>query len=204
MTEPTSPDPQDTAWVTIETPYDGAWLRAFLDDVERVYRINPFMEFMEFTALAANQFRVKARNLSNAKTTETLFTVQRTPTGLDVRYADGLKTATTFEIAETPGGTAKLIITDHYGGTSTQERESRLDEVDKSLEQWGHGIYRYLRLWKKWSGLPGWSWYMRRVWQSMKPMARRISFLLIMITLAEFIIFLLIFLVFWLELGKYV
>ena len=38
----------------------------------------------------------------------------------------------------------------------------------------------------------------------MKPAARRISYILIMITLAEFVLFLMVFTVFWLELDKYI
>jgi hypothetical protein len=44
---------------------------------------------------------------------------------------------------------------------------------------------------------------MRRVWQPMRPMARRIVFLLIMVTALEFIGFLMVFTIFWLELEKY-
>ncbi len=65
-------------------------------------------------------------------------------------------------------------------------------------------LHRYLRRWKRWSWLPGWKFYMRHVWQPMKPMARRISFILIVVTLAEFIVFLLVFAIFWLELDKYI
>ena len=75
--------------------------------------------------------------------------------------------------------------------------------MDKSLIQWGHALHRYLRQWKRWSGVAPWRWYMRRVWQPMRPMARRIVFLLIMVTALEFIGFLMVFTIFWLELDKY-
>jgi hypothetical protein len=45
---------------------------------------------------------------------------------------------------------------------------------------------------------------MRKIWQPMKPMARRITFILIMITLVEFVLFLMVFTIFWLELDKYI
>ena len=51
--------------------------------------------------------------------------------------------------------------------------------------------------------MPGWKFYMRRIWQPMKPMARRICFILMVVTAAEFIVFLLVFAVFWLEMDKY-
>jgi hypothetical protein len=45
---------------------------------------------------------------------------------------------------------------------------------------------------------------MRRIWQPMKPMARRIAFILIVLTAAEFVLFLFIFIIFRLELHKYI
>jgi hypothetical protein len=73
-------------------------------------------------------------------------------------------------------------------------------EVDNSILQWGGGIHRYLLQWKRWSWLPGWKPYMQKFWQGMKPSARRISFMLIALTAAEFVIFLFVFIIFWLEL----
>jgi hypothetical protein len=43
---------------------------------------------------------------------------------------------------------------------------------------------------------------MRFVWQPMRPLGRRIAFLLIVITALEFVVFLMVFTVFWLELDK--
>ena len=83
------------------------------------------------------------------------------------------------------------------------EREKSLDEVDKSLVNWGNDLYRYLRQWKRWSWVPGWQWYMRKIWQPMKPMGRRIAYILFVISAAEMILFLLVFTVFRLELSKY-
>jgi len=45
--------------------------------------------------------------------------------------------------------------------------------------------------------------YMRWVCQPMKPVIRRIIFILLMITLSEFVLFLLVFTIFRFELGKY-
>ncbi len=203
MTEGPARDSEDAAWVTIETPFDAAVLRAFLDDVERLYRINPFLVFEEWRQTGEHQYMLRAKNLSNGKMLETGLEVEGIDGGIRVLYSAGLRTATTFRIEAQADGTAQLIVVDDYSGTSAAEREARLDEVDKSLVQWGMSLHRYLRRWRRWSWLPGWKFYMRRVWQPMKPMARRICFILIVVTAAEFVLFLLVFTIFWLELDKY-
>ncbi|MDP6259014.1 MAG: hypothetical protein QGH63_08000 [Rhodospirillales bacterium] len=195
---------QDAAWVTIETPFNADWLEEFIGDIERLYRINSLMEFQELRQTSHREYHLDAKNLSNGKTLETNLSIIPGKNKVQVIYSTGLKTSTKFRINLKPGGKAELVITDEYGGTSAKEREARIDEADKSLVQWGRDIHRYLRLWKRWSRVPGWKWYMRRVWQPLKPSARRISFMLIMITLVEFIIFLIIFAIFWLELYRYV
>ena len=151
-----------------------------------------------------NQFRLKAKNQSNGRTVETDLDVEAIDDGILVRYSDGLKSSTSFRVRAQAPNLANLIVTDDYSGTPVDQREARIDEVDRSLAHWGKGLHRYLKQWKRWSWLPGWQYYMRRVWQPMKPMARRIVFLLIAITAAEFVVFLFIFAIFWLELGKYI
>ena len=203
MTEGHSEDGQDAAWVTIETPFDAAELRAFLDDVERLYRINSLLVFEDWRQISATGYQLRAKNLSNGRLLEVELEVETSGDGIVVRYADGLKTATRFRVEPQSDGPAKLIVTDDYSGSSPEEREERIAEVDKSLGEWGRNLHRYLHQWKKWSWVPGWKFYMRRVWQPMKPMARRICFILIVVTAAEFVLFLFVFAIFWLELDKY-
>ena len=194
----------DAAWVTIETPFPADELRGFLDDVERRFRINSYLVFKEWKAIGENRYHFNLKNLSNDNTLETDITVTPDSGGVLVAYAGGLKTETSFRVEPGPeNGPAKLIITDDYSGTAKEEREERIHEVDKSLVQWGRDIHQYLRLWKRWSWLPGWKWYRCRVWQSMQPMARRICFMLLVITALEFVAFLMVFTIFWLELDKY-
>jgi hypothetical protein len=189
--------------VTIETSYSTADLRAFLDDVERLYRINNLLVFEEWSRIGENRYRLRAENLSNGKQFESDLEVESGADGITVRYAEGLRTATSFRVVPGTGDCANLIVTDDYAGTSLAEREERIGEVDKSLIPWGIDIHRYLRRWKRWSWLPGWKLYMRRLWQPMKPMARRIAFMLWIVTAAEFVVFLLIFAIFWLELYQF-
>ena len=217
MAEPTAgadgsghdPDQRDAAWVTVETGLGVEELCRFCQDVERLLQINPAYVFRRWEKVGDGVFRWGGRNQSNAREIDTRLSVEPLPDGIAVTYTSGLKTRTTFRSVPDPaedgdgGGGARLVVTDDYGGTSEAERQRRMDEVDKSLVQWGHALHRYLRQWKRWSGVAPWRWYMRRVWQPMRPMARRIVFLLIMVTALEFIGFLMVFTIFWLELEKY-
>lgn len=193
----------DSAWVSIETPYDITEMSGFLDDVERLFRINSLLIFENWRSLGNGEYQFEAENLSNKKFVKIGFKAVREGDTLTVTYSSGLKTTTTFRLEPQPDGTASLIVTDDYSGTTTEERRARIEEVDKSLIQWGRDLRQYLLMWKKWGWVPGWKWYKRRVWQPMRPMGRRICTMLIIITLLEFVAFLMIFLIFWLEMDKY-
>ena len=203
MNNPSADDKQDAAWVTIETPFDAEGLSGFLDDVERLFRINSLLVFDDWQSLGAGEYRFKAKNLSNAQTVETAFKAVREGDTLTLTYRGGLKTTTTFRMDPKADGMVDLCITDDYSGTSASEREARINEVDKSLTQWGRDMRQYLLSWKKWAWIPGWKWYRRRIWQPMKPIARRICFMLLVITALEFFAFLMVFTIFWLELDTY-
>ncbi|MEN8197824.1 MAG: hypothetical protein ABFS30_15135 [Pseudomonadota bacterium] len=199
---PGTEDGQDAAWVTIETPLSADALLAFCrQDVERLFRINSLLRFEEWRQVAENKHRVHLRNLVNDRELETGLHVEPLVDGLRVTYDGGLKTATTFRVEAAEGG-ARLVVTDDYSGTPAAERAARTDEVDQSLVQWGHDLHRYLARWNRWSRHGLWRWYMTRVWQPMTPMARRVVFLLIIITAMEFAVFLMVLAIFVLELDK--
>ncbi len=203
MSETPTPDNEDAAWVSIDTPFNPKELRAFLDDIERLYRINSMLVFESWEEANEDEYRVKLKNLSNGKLLETALNVESSDDGIAVSYQRGLRTASSFRVEPKDDGKARLVVTDDYSGTPVSEREMRIDEVDKSLVNWGNDLYRYLRQWKRWSWVPGWQWYMRKIWQPMKPMGRRIAYILFAISVAEMILFLLVFTVFNLELSKY-
>jgi len=177
---------EDAAWAEIETPFSVEQLTEFLTDVERLYRINPMLVFESFSSLGDNRYQINAHNLSNDQSWQTEFTSKQVGSGLDVRYASGLKSATYFRVRAN-ADRAKLLIVDDYSGTPESEREQRAAEVDRSLVAWAKDLSDYLRLWKRWSWFPLWRWYMRRVWQSMQPSARRIAYMLLWITVIEII-----------------
>lgn len=176
----------DAAWVAVDTPLPAAALRAFCDDVERLLRINSMLEFLEWRPLGDDAYFMKVRNLSNGRTVETAFRIARAEDRIRLTYDTGLKTATEFRVVPT-GASARLVVTDDYSGTPEAERRARVEEIDRSLVHWGHDLYRYLRQWHRWSRWRPWRWYMQRVWQPMKPTARRITFIIIAVTVFEII-----------------
>jgi hypothetical protein len=190
---------EDAAWVVVQTPLDVAALEVFCRDLERLYRINPLLEFGVWRATGPDAWRAEWRNLSNNR--DEVFDLRRQPVApgqFRVDYAQGLRQCTWFRIEPRDGGST-LTITDDYSRLPAAERARRLDEVDRSLTAWGRGLYDYLQLERRWGWLPPWRWYMRRLWVPMKPMARRISWMLILINTAFFGLFLFVALIFWLE-----
>lgn len=181
-----TPVAEDAAWAAVNTPLSVDELRDFCRDVERLFRINPMLEFTEFRSLGDGRYFFAGRNISQETPFEfrSAFTVTELPDGLQVDYDEGIKSSTRFTIEPAPQG-SKLTITDRYERLEPGEREKHLAEVDKSLVIWASYLQRFLVIWTRFSHISLWRWYMRRVWQPMKPMARRITYMLLWISLVE-------------------
>jgi hypothetical protein len=188
----------DAAWVVIKSPLPAPELRAFCADVERLFRINSQLRFQTWRQTGNGEYFLEAENLAIGRPIATALRVVALPDGWRVTYGDGLKTATEFRVATSADGPT-LTITDDYSGAPAQARAARLDEVDRSLVTWGHDVSRYLRQWRQWAWCPPWRWYMRRVWQPMTPMARRVAYMLYVVTALELAVFLAVIAVYWLE-----
>ena len=187
--------PADAAWVVIETPLVPGTLAAFCSDLERLYRINPYLEFRLWRATAPGGYAVAFRNLSNRREFELQLTLERNSAGdFTVRYDRGIKRSTRFEIESAASG-SRLRITDDYHG----EAAADLGEVDKSLHAWGVALREYLLRERRWGWCVPWRWYMRRVWVPMKPSARRITYIILMVTLAEIALIALVLAIYWIE-----
>jgi hypothetical protein len=178
---------EDAAWASVNTPLSAEVLKTFCQvDVERLFRINPMLEFKQWKQLDNNRYLFSAKNISQETPFEfeTEVNVSETPNGLRVDYSNGIKSSTEFNIEPVEQG-ARLTITDRYEGLSEAERQEHLGEVDKSITVWAEYLQRFLIDWKKWSRFGLWRWYMRRVWQPMKPSGRRITYILLWITVVE-------------------
>ncbi|NOZ11932.1 MAG: hypothetical protein GXP09_12955 [Gammaproteobacteria bacterium] len=183
-TKPTQSE--DSVWASFNSSMDTDSLKSFCGDIERLFRINPLLEFNKWTTLGKNHYRFSGRNISNEEPFdfEVELKVEELTDGYRVLYTNSLKTSTTFKIGPSPQG-SKLTITDNYDGLSAKERDARLGEVDRSITTWASYLQKFIRTWQRWSRFRPWRWYMRRVWQPMKPAGRRITHMLLLISLFE-------------------
>lgn len=182
---------KDAAWASINTPMQVDALLNFVLDVERLLRINPMLEFKKWEKNGPSEFVMQVRNISQESPfeLETALRVNQIPGGIEIIYENGIKSRTTLEVEATkletgePG--SKLTITDFYDPQDEDKRKEHLSEVDKSLVIWATDIQRYILMWQRWSRFKFWRWYMRRVWQPMKPSGRRITYMLLWISVVE-------------------
>jgi len=184
--------PEDSAWASVNTPLTVDALNDFCTDVERLYRINPMLEFRRWEPKTDNQFIFSGRNTSQEQAFdfEYKLSASKLDNGVRIDYDRGIKSSTTFTIEPTPQG-SKLVIADCYERLSPEERSTHLHEVDKSLIIWAQYLQRYLVNWQRWSRFGPWRWYMRRVWQPMKPTGRRITYILLWISAVEIVLIML-------------
>ena len=188
----------DAAWVVIDTPLDPERLVNFCRDLERLYRINPYLEFRHWYNRDESRFDAAFRNLSNAREFELQLTLdRRSELEFVVYYDRGTKRHTRFQIEPGPVG-SRLKITDDYGAAAPGMAVDT-GEVDRSLHAWGVALHEYLRREARWGRFAAWRWYMRRVWVPMKPAARRITFIILMVTLAEIALIALVIAIYWAE-----
>lgn len=193
------PVSDDKAWVVIQTSLPLAGLHEFCRDLERLFRINPLLEFGVWRETAPGRIHAEFRNLSNHRDQVLDLTVVReTDNSFRLEYGQGLKAATHFLLQPTATGSS-LTITDDYSRLPASERAGRSGEVDRSLTAWGQALFDFLRRYQRWGWIAPWRWYMQRLWVPMKPSSRRIAWMLCLITAAEFLFFLFVVLIWWIE-----
>lgn len=196
-----SPD-EDRAWATIHTALRPEELSDLSRDVEILFRLNPYYYFNVWRQTGPDTFHVEFENKSNQlRQSLDLHVAHEDGRGLTVAYSGGIKKHTAFTIEPATGG-SRLTVTDDYNLLPVAEREQRQAEVDKSLKAWAESLRVYFLRLKRWSWLPGWRWYIRRIWIPMKPSSRRIVWLLYLITVAEFFFFLFVLLIYVIEQNK--
>ena len=180
------PSTEDAAWAAVNTPLSVDDLKSFCLDIERLFRINPMLEFKSFKTLGDNRYAMVGKNISQegAFDFDVSFKVTELEDGLRIDYDNGIKSSTVVQITEAPTG-SKLTITDYYERLPEKDREKQLDKVDRSLVRWAEYLQRFLVMWKRLHGWAPWRWYMRSVWQPMKPPARRITYMLLWISAVE-------------------
>ncbi|HEX9183251.1 MAG TPA: hypothetical protein VF876_08335 [Burkholderiales bacterium] len=198
MTAAGAPPGADAAWVVLETPLAPDALAAFCRDLERLYRINPFLEFASWAQEGPDRFHAEVLNHSNGVRAAMRGRVTRAADGaLRVEYEEGVKRSTRFDIQPAPAG-SRLTITDEYGPAG----EAQASTVDRSLHAWGVALKSHLERDRRWGWLPLYRWAVERVWLPMKPSARRITFLVLVIAIADIALIALGFAIYWLEYAR--
>lgn len=202
---------EDSAWVSVEVPLSSGEVYAFFQNIERLFRLNPHLEIkswqedMPGKIYPGKQIRVESLNEMNGMQQNIMMRVGKVqPDGaLSLSYGSGLKQATVFTVQGLTTASSRLVVKEHYPSEiSVAEREARLHEVDTSLLLWGAAIRSYLMRRARWGWLPFFSWLQDTFWLGMAPRHRRIARLLIWTTALEFVVFLFVFVIYWLELAR--
>ncbi|MHB0984961.1 MAG: hypothetical protein ACYC05_05120 [Sulfuricella sp.] len=195
-------DRKDTAWVTIEIPVPPCKVFGFLQNTERLFRLNPYLDIRQWEEHpSAKRFHLHALNEMNGVAYDLFVTLEdvRPDTGFLLSYDKGLKKS--MEITLQPGAATGSIVTlrDRY---HTPAGEDQLKEVDRSLIPWANSIRQYLLGLERWGWFWPYRWYRERFWLNMRPFHRRITRMLIWVTTLEFVVFLFVFTIYWLELMR--
>lgn len=187
---------QDSAWVSIPLPQTHAELSGLIENIETLFRVNPYLTFSQWTQTDTTHYYAQWVNESNQQTLATSLTLTiESRDQFSVHYDQGIKRRTVFTLEDKPQGSL-LTLTDDYQDAAPADTQTVEQQVDKSLQAWGIAIQTYFIRRKRWSWLPGWCWYMRRMWVPMKPSGRRIAWLLFLFTVVEFAFFLFVLLIY--------
>jgi hypothetical protein len=178
----------DVASAETTLPIAPPTVAEFIGDVGRLLRLNPLLA-IECWEAEDGGYRLVAGNESNGHALDTLVRIERAGHGLSLRYESGLKQATRLRVEPAPEG-ARLVVTEHYPRIEDAQ-DPRIAGVDKSLVPWVAAIRRHLLARMRWGWLPGWRWWHERFMLSMVPRSRRIVRLILWLSAAEFVIFIL-------------
>lgn len=195
---------KNTAWVSIAIPVSPDRLFNFLQNTERLFRLNPYLDIHQWEALAGGkQFHLKALNEMNGVNYDLAIRIESIQPGVSIlfSYSKGLKRA--LEITLQSAESASILtLRDHYHEPTAENQEEQLKEVDHGLTHWAAAIRQYLLGWERWNWFWPYRWYKGRFWLNMRPTHRRITRMLIWVTVLEFTVFLFVFIIYWLELAR--
>lgn len=184
MAEPAATE--NAAWVDIELPLAPQQALGYARNVERLLRLNPYLEISRFERTVDGRYRLEGLNEMNGLAVSCGLTFQDAGAGgFRLDYDSGLKLSTEVTAAPHAAG-ALLTLRESY---RQPETAAELAQVDRSLTPWGMAIRRHLLGLSRWNRLPGYRWWRERVWLGMKPRERRIARLIVWATLFEFVLF---------------
>lgn len=187
---------KDVAWASFNTTWSVHELTLFCQDIERMFRINPMLNFKTWQMLDNQCYHFVGQNISQEEPFDFDLVLHVSPidNGIKIEYQQGLKARTFFIIEPADAQTersAKLTIIDDYSAVSKTIRQQQLHTVDKSITIWADHLQRYLLSWKRWSHIWLWRWYMVKIWQPMRPSGRRIIYVILWVAVLEVLLILL-------------
>ena len=205
---------EDAAWISVDLPSPSGEVYAFTQKLERLFRLNPHLEiksWQEETSgkiFSGKQFRIETFNEMNRHNQKMVLSVNdvQPDVKFSLNYDSGLKQATIFTVQSLAPNASRLMVKELYPAEmSTAERQQRLSEVDRSLLPWGAAIHGYFKRRARWGWFPFYDWLQDGFWLGMLPRQRRIARMIIWTTVLEFVVFLFVFIIYWLELvrGKF-
>jgi hypothetical protein len=184
---------ENAAWVDVDLPQPVQEVAAYLQDIERLLRLNPHLEIRRF-ASAPQGFELDALNEMNGLPVLGRLTFREIgPRGFALDYADGLKQATEVSV-EARGAGSRLRIRETY---RQPQSDAELEQVDRSLTPWGQAIRRHFLGLARWGWLPGYRRCRERLWLAMRPRERRVTRLIAWATAIEFVLFVAAVWLFW-------
>lgn len=190
---------EDRACAETPVPISADAVFEFIADIERLLRLNPHLEIDTWQRMPGGM-RFAALNETTGRRIETVVRVEttRATRSIVLSYADGLKQATTLTVQDDDGHGCRLVVTEHYPAIEDAQ-DPRVAEVDRSLIPWVEAIRRHLIDRQRWGWLPGYRWWTGRFMPGMPPRHRRIVRMILWVSLAEFVVFLAVAAIFWLE-----
>ena len=193
----------NSTWVTLEIPASSAELFEFLKNTERLFRLNPYLDIQHWEEKEGGQIHLQALNEMNGVKYDLDIVLESSQPGTSflLRYSQGLKKALEISLQAAPApGRSILTLREHYH--QVWQGEQQLKEIDHSLIPWGNAIRLYLKAIKAWAWFWPYRWYKEKLWVRMRPTHRRITRMLVWVTLLEFIVFFFVFIIYWLELAR--
>lgn len=204
MSDSTKLDKENSTWVTLAIPASPAAMALFLKSIERLFRLNPYLDIKQWDVLAEDRFHLTALNEMNGISYDLELALEsQEDMHYLLRYSQGLKQALEVSVeAGSDPSSAVLTLREYYFKSESALDEQQLKEIDHSLIPWGNSIHTYVKGMRRWSWFWPYRWYREKFWLGMRPTHRRIARLIGWVTLLEFVVFLFVFVIYWLELAR--
>ncbi len=207
MSDAVAAPQENSTWVTLEISASPSALLEFLKNSERLFRLNPYLDIKKWEELEEGQvIHFEALNEMNGVTYNLDMRLETLPVGSGflLRYSQGLKNALEISIQMADDQNKSILtLREHYHQPDPTQGEQQLREIDHSLIPWGNSIRSYIQGIKRWAWFMPYRWYHGKFWLGMRPTHRRIARMLIWVTALEFVVFLFVFIIYWLELARH-